>query len=433
MMMWMTPIRISTFLLTALCGIAVAQEPPKPKLDLRGDRFRGLTYEELTPEQKVPVDRALAGRGPIGTFNILLRSPQLMEAMRGLVGGRSLSAKQNELVILLNARYWTTQYEWMVHHRAAVRAGLSDATIAAITEGRRPAGLLGDEEPIYNFMVELLTAKQVSDASFQSAKDKLGEKGIVDMLGVAGFYGATSMFMNVDRYPMDSPDQKPELKVLDHPLPSRGGTEEILRAQAPPAPKTAGVLRGDRFKPLTSEEMATEQKNLFEMVTSGKIQGGTGGPLNVLLRSPQLGESVLRYGAYERFQSPLPAKLVEMAALITTRAWTSQFPWQAHHRAATQAGLSDTIITAIANGRRPAGMQADEEAVYNFGTELFRTTQMSDGTFAALKDKLGERGVVEVLGVMGYYQIVSMTLNVDRYPVPDGAKPELGLLANPIP
>jgi 4-carboxymuconolactone decarboxylase len=427
------PMRIPIVLLMALTGLAAAQTPPKPKLDLRGDRFRGLSYGELNPEQKVLVDRALAGRGPIGTFNIVLRSPQLMEAMRGLAGGRSLSAKQNELVILLNARYWTTQYEWLVHHRVAVRAGLGDATIAAILEGRRPAGLLADEEPIYNFMVELLTSKQVSDTSFQAAKDQVGEKGIVDMLGVAGFYGATSMFMNVDRYPMDTPDQKPELSPLDHPLPSRGSTEEILRAQAAPAPKTAGPLRGDRFKPLTLEEMTTEQKTLFELVTSGKIQGGAGGPLNVLLRSPQLGESVLRYGVYERFQSPLPPKLVELAALVTTRAWTSQFPWQAHHRAATQAGPSDGIIAAIANGRRPAGMQPDEEAVYNFCTELFRTTQMSDATFAVLKDKMGERGVVEVVGVMGYYQIVSMTLNIDRYPLPDGAKPELAVLSNPIP
>ena len=426
--------RISTFALTTfvLAGIVAAQAPTTAKLDLRGDRFRGLTYEELTPEQKVLVDRALAGRGTIGTFNILLRSPQLLEAMRGLAGGRSLSAKQNELAILINGRYWTTQFEWLVHHRAAVQTGLSEATIAAIMEGRRPATLLLDEEPIYNFLVELLTTKQVSDASFQAARDKLGEKGIVDMLGVVGFYGATSMFMNVDRYPMQG-DQKPELKPLDHPLPSRGSAEEIQRAQATPEPKTAGPLRGDRFRPLTAEEMTAEQKALMEQVTSGKIEGGTGGPLNVLLRSPQLGESVLRYGAYERFHSPLPSKLAELAALIMTRAWTSQFPWQAHHRAATQAGLSDAIISSIANGNRPADMQPDEEAVYNFCTELLKTTQMSDATFAGLKEKLGEKGVVEVIGVLGYYEIVSMTLNVDRYPVPTGAKPELVRLDNPIP
>jgi 4-carboxymuconolactone decarboxylase len=429
--------RIAFLLTLALAGISRAQ-PTGPKLVLRGDRFRGLTYEDLTPEQKALADRALAGRGPIGDFNILLRSPQLSEAMRGLAGARSLSAKQSELAILMNGRYWTSQFEFVVHHRAATQAGLSAATSEAIIEGRRPASMPPDEEVVYNFLAELLNARQVSDASFQAAKDslgkdKLGEKGIVDMLGVVGFYHTASLFMNVDRNPMANDSQQPELKPLARPIPLHGTAEEIARAQGPAAPKTAGPLRGDRFKPLTAEEMTPQQKALMDKVQSGKIEGGTGGPLNVLLRSPDLGEAVLRYGAYERFHSPLPPKLIELAALITIRSWTSQFPWIAHHRAATQAGLNEAIIGAIAQGKRPTAMQPDEEAVYNFCAELLKTTQVSDATFSALKDKLGERGVVELLGVMGYYQIVSMSLNVDRYPLPEGSQPELRALANPIP
>src|SRR5579863_1299513 len=120
-------------------SLLVAQQ-----LNLRGDRFRGLTYEELTPAQKVIADRALAGRGAIGIFNITLRSPELSDAMRGISASRTqpqLSTRQNELAILLTGRFWTTQYEWMVHHRAAGRAGLSEETIAAIAEARRPAAL----------------------------------------------------------------------------------------------------------------------------------------------------------------------------------------------------------------------------------------------------------------------------------------------------
>jgi 4-carboxymuconolactone decarboxylase len=195
--------------------------PAKPKLDLRGDRFTGLTYEQMTPAQKAITDRALAGRGPIGTFNILLRSPELSEAMRGTARGANsaLSAKQNELAILLNARYWTTQFEWYVHHRAATQAGLSEDTVTAIIEGRRPTKMLPDEEVVYNFVRELLVTKQVSDATFAAAKAQLGEKGIVDMIGIVGFYQATSLFMNVDRYPMQSSEQRPELKPLERPLP----------------------------------------------------------------------------------------------------------------------------------------------------------------------------------------------------------------------
>jgi 4-carboxymuconolactone decarboxylase len=130
-----------TVALLLLASITVAQEPAKPKLNLTGDRFPGLTYEELTPAQKVIADRALAGRGAIGIFNITLRSPELSDAMRGIAGSRTaplLSAKQNELAILLTGRFWTTQYEFAVHHRVATQAGISDQTIAAIVEGKRP-------------------------------------------------------------------------------------------------------------------------------------------------------------------------------------------------------------------------------------------------------------------------------------------------------
>jgi 4-carboxymuconolactone decarboxylase len=163
----------------------------------------------------------------------------------------------------------------------------------------------------------------------------------------------------------------------------------------------------------------------MDLLVSGKIEGGTRGPVNILLRSPDIGEAILRYGAYERFHTPLPIKLNELAALITIRHWTAQFPWYAHHRAAKQAGLSEAVIAAIAEGKKPAGLQPDEQAVYNFATELLGTTQVSDATFNAIKQQLGERGVVEIMGVMGYYQTVSMLLNVDRYPLPDGATPEL--------
>jgi len=206
-------------------GMIQAQEPAKAAkqpLQLRGDRFRGLAYDEMTAEQKALTDRALAGRGTIGTFNILLRSPGLSEAIRGTAGDRAgspLTQKLSELAIIINARYWTTQFEWLVHHRAAVQAGISETTVKAIAEGRRPASMPPDEEVVYNFVRELLKTRQVSDPTFAAAKSLLGERGIVDLLGLVGFYQATSLMMNVDRYPMQGPDQKPELKKLASTLP----------------------------------------------------------------------------------------------------------------------------------------------------------------------------------------------------------------------
>jgi 4-carboxymuconolactone decarboxylase len=400
---------------------AVAQEPVKPKLVLRGDRFRGLNYEELTPAQRVIADRALAGRGPVGIFNITLRSPDLSDAMRGIAGSRTpplLSARQNELAILLTGRFWTTQFEFSVHHRAASQAGLSEQTIGAIVEGKHPAALSSDDTPVYDFVTELLNTKQVSDATFQAAKEKLGEKGIVDTIGLVGFYQTVSLMMNVDRYPLTNA-QKPELSPLARPLP--------LPASAP----AVNPSFGERFKPLTNDEMTQPQKALMDLLVSGKLEGGTRGPLNILLRSPEVGEGILRYGAYERFHAALPAKLNELATLVTIRHWSAQFPWYAHHRAAAQAGLSESVINNIAEGKRPVGLQPDEQAVYDFCAELLRTTQMTDATFNAAKLQVGERGVVEIMGIVGYYQTVAMLVNTDRYPLPDGVAPEIKLLPPP--
>lgn len=193
--------------------------------------------------------------------------------------------------------------------------------------------------------------------------------------------------------------------------------------QTPVDPKTI-QLAGDRFKPLKWDEMNPAQRTMMEHLAQGERRGA-GGPFNVLLRSPEMGDLAQQFGASMRFHSSMPRKLNEMAIIITARHWTAQYEWNAHRSAAAQAGLKESIIQDIATGKRPAGMDADETIVYNFATELLNTKQMSDATFKVTKDKFGERGVVDLIGVMGYYQFVSMLLNVDRYPLPAGAKPEL--------
>jgi 4-carboxymuconolactone decarboxylase len=192
---------------------------------------------------------------------------------------------------------------------------------------------------------------------------------------------------------------------------------------APPDPNTVKLV-GDRFKPLTYRDMTPEQKKMFESLISGERRGA-GGPFNVLLRSPEMGDLAQKFGASMRFHSTIPPKLNELAIIITARHWTSHYEWYAHKRAALAAGLSAAIVDAIASGTRPAVMQPDEEAVYNFCTELVTNKQVSDRTFQAAKDKFGERGVVDLIGVSGYYGLVSMLLNVDRYPLPDGVQAEL--------
>jgi 4-carboxymuconolactone decarboxylase len=188
------------------------------------------------------------------------------------------------------------------------------------------------------------------------------------------------------------------------------------------APKVQ--LFGDRFKPLTYDTMTAEQRQLTDHILNSERKS-MGGPFNALLRSPEMGDLVQQLGAYIRYRTSLPHRLNEMAIIMSARHWTAQYEWYAHKPLALQAGLNPAIADAIAEGRKPAGMQADEEAVYNFCTELLNTKQVSDATFQAAVKAFGERGVVDLIGATGYYQLVSALLNVDRYPLPAGAKPEL--------
>ena len=205
----------------------------------------------------------------------------------------------------------------------------------------------------------------------------------------------------------------------------------VTSAQAPPAqtkpdPKNL-KFRGDRFPPLTWDTMTPAQRKMVEDLVAGP-RSGADGPFNVLLRSPEMGNIAQQFGAATRFNPTMPRKLNEMAIIITARYWTAQYEWYAHKRAALQAGLNPAIVDAIQNGRRPAGMQKDEDAVYTFCSELLNTKHVSDATFQTAKDTVGEKGVVDLMGVMSWYQMVSMMLNVDRYPLPDGAQPELKAL-----
>jgi len=181
---------------------------------------------------------------------------------------------------------------------------------------------------------------------------------------------------------------------------------------------------GRRFTLLTEATMTARQRESYQAIVSGPRKGATG-PFNALLRSPEVADRVQKVGEYVRFQTTIPAPLNEMAILITGRFWGAQFEYWAHSRLARGAGLDDAIIAAIAEGRRPETMSDDERIVYDFCTELFRDRAVSDPSFKAARDRFGEQGIIDLIAASGYYSIVSMVLNVDRYPLPAGERPPL--------
>ena len=182
-----------------------------------------------------------------------------------------------------------------------------------------------------------------------------------------------------------------------------------------------------RVEDLNVETLTPEQKAVHARI-AGSRGGVVRGPFAIWMRNPAIADAADKLGTTLR-NGKLDVRLFELMVLVIARHWTAQYEWYAHRRLAQEAGLSQAVIDAIAAGKRPTTMQPDEEAVYTFCTELITTKQVSDKTFQMAKDKFGERGVVDLIGVTGYYGLVSMLLNVDRYPLPQGVQPEL----RPVP
>jgi 4-carboxymuconolactone decarboxylase len=190
-----------------------------------------------------------------------------------------------------------------------------------------------------------------------------------------------------------------------------------------------------RFKQIPPENLTPEQRVLADGVRSGPraaikntsatTPGPLGGPFNVWLRTPDIGNIIQQLGAAIRFRSSLPAKLNELAICITARKWSAQYEWHAHRKLAVDAGLDPAIADDIAQGRKPARMAEDEQLVYDVSTELHQTGGLSDATYKRALDRFGEQGIVDLIAVNGYYTLVSFTLNVDRTPLPAGVAPPL--------
>jgi len=182
--------------------------------------------------------------------------------------------------------------------------------------------------------------------------------------------------------------------------------------------------RGNRFKPLSYAELSRDQRTFADK----EIAGGRkpeNGPFNIYLRSPEMAELSRPLSDYLRFKAPTPRKLKEIAIMLTARYWGGQYVWYSHRQQALDAGLSPAFIASLAAGERPIEMSPDEATMYDFTAQLLSTRQVSDANFKAMKALVGERGIVELVALMGQYTGLTMLFVVDRYPVPTGAPDEV--------
>jgi 4-carboxymuconolactone decarboxylase len=176
----------------------------------------------------------------------------------------------------------------------------------------------------------------------------------------------------------------------------------------------------DRLPPIPSDKQTAEQRKAADAFRANRKQD-VFGPFVPLFRSPEVMLRAMAMGDYLRYRTVFPTKINELIILITARHFTQQYEWYVHYPIALKEGLNRDIADAIADGRRPTGMPADEELIYDFSTELLRNNSVSDHTYARAVARFGEQGTIEMVGVIGYYTFQSMVLNTARTPVPPGA------------
>ena len=174
------------------------------------------------------------------------------------------------------------------------------------------------------------------------------------------------------------------------------------------------------------DEMTAEQRDVHDEIVTG-VRAQLIGPLRAVIHSPDLARRWSRLGEYLRFSTMLPKKLNELAIIVTGRRWNAQLEFHIHAQAAQAAGLDPACIEAIRVAQPPAFADDAELEVYEFARQLQQAGNVEPQVFAAVKTRWGERGVVELTGVIGYYTMVSMTLNAHEIPLPGGAKPPLAL------
>lgn len=186
-----------------------------------------------------------------------------------------------------------------------------------------------------------------------------------------------------------------------------------------------------RFAPLKADELSPAQKAWADMIAVPPRNAKFGAPpYRAYIRNPELAPRLSALSDYLRWNTTLPPRLSEFAILITARQWTVQYEWSAHYPLALKAGLDPKILGDISAGRRPENMREDEAALYDLATALYRDKKVTDTVYKTAVDKFGERGVMDIIGIIGYYDLVSMTLLTMQAGAPnDSVVPPLPVLA----
>jgi 4-carboxymuconolactone decarboxylase len=267
-------------------------------------------------------------------------------------------------------------------------------------------------------LTELMNAKTVySDSAAHAVADKKAELGftqISEILDVPGATFAGALPAEVQVYTTFAAATSSETKAADA---ARQFIALLSGPAAAAAIRKAGMelLPADRMPPISADRLTPAQREAIDAFKTARGAEVTG-PFHPLLRSPELMTRTRAMGDYLRFKSALPPRLSEFVILMTARAWTQQYEWNAHYPIAIKAGVQPEVAAAVAEGRRPSQMSEEEAILFDFCHELHHDKAVSDATYARAVKAFGEQGVMDTIGITGYYSLLAMVLNTARTP-----------------
>ncbi|MCC6775165.1 MAG: carboxymuconolactone decarboxylase family protein [Hyphomicrobiales bacterium] len=208
-------------------------------------------------------------------------------------------------------------------------------------------------------------------------------------------------------------------------MPARSVTKKSAKKPAGKAAVRKPTRKASPARVLapSEDELSPAQRELLDAIRSGPRGGSTQirGPFAVFLHAPAFGDLAQKLGGYCRYQTAVPARLSELAILVTARLWRAQYEWFAHEPQAERAGVKPETIRELHQGRIPKTARKDERAIYDLIHELYKSRRVSDKNFKRVRNVLGETGTIELVGILGYYVMISMILNVFRMPLPEGS------------
>jgi 4-carboxymuconolactone decarboxylase len=176
-----------------------------------------------------------------------------------------------------------------------------------------------------------------------------------------------------------------------------------------------------RLDIIEQDKMTAAQRELHDRIAGAR--GAVRGPFNLWLYSPELCDKVEALGKFVRFDSSIPPQLRDLTILVTARRWDSSYMWHSYSKRAAEGGISTEVIAAIAERRKPAFTRAEDQAVYNYATELLHRHHVAQATFDATVAAIGKVTIVELTALIGNYSMVAMVLNAFEVDMPAGAKP----------